>query len=126
LEPTGTPVGLLEETQFTSQALQLDIGDVLVMFTDGITEAENPAHELWGQKRLETLLRACRDCTPAQIIGRILDEVLAFSESGSQSDDMTLVVVGVKDEAEFDRRRSCAANGSMVSCRSFHMGEWNR
>jgi serine phosphatase RsbU (regulator of sigma subunit) len=102
LEPTGTPVGLLEGTQFTSQALQLEIGDVLVMFTDGITEAENPAHELWGQERLETLLRACRDCTPAQIIGRILDEVLAFSEGGSQSDDMTLVVVGAKDEAGFD------------------------
>jgi serine phosphatase RsbU (regulator of sigma subunit) len=99
LEPTGTPIGLLEGTQFTSQSFHLEIGDVLVMFTDGITEAENRAHELWGQERLETLLRACRDCTPAQIIGRILDEVLAFAESGSQNDDMTLVVVSVKDEA---------------------------
>jgi sigma-B regulation protein RsbU (phosphoserine phosphatase) len=91
----------LEGSQFTSQALQLEVGDVLVMFTDGITEAENPELELWGQERLETLLRACRDCTPAQIIGRILDEVVAFVESGSQSDDMTLVVIGVREEAGF-------------------------
>ena len=99
LESTGTPIGLLERSQFASQALQLEIGDVLVMYTDGITEAENPEHELWGQERLETLLRACADFTPAQIVGRILDDILAFARDRSQSDDMTLVVVGVKDKA---------------------------
>ncbi|HEY4046080.1 MAG TPA: hypothetical protein VGM27_04355 [Acidobacteriaceae bacterium] len=45
------------------------------------------------------MLRACRDCTAAQIVGHTLDEVLAFAEDRSQRDDMTLVVVGVKDEA---------------------------
>jgi serine phosphatase RsbU (regulator of sigma subunit) len=69
------------------------------MYTDGITEAENPERELWGQKRLETLLRACGGCTPAQIVGRIVEEVFAFAKGCSQGDDMALVVVGVKDEA---------------------------
>ena len=99
LEPGGTPIGLLEISHFSSQALQLEAGDVLVMYTDGITEAENPAHELWGQERLETLLRTRRDHTPAQIVGRIVEEVLAFAKDCPQSDDMTLVVVGVNDEA---------------------------
>jgi sigma-B regulation protein RsbU (phosphoserine phosphatase) len=71
----------------------------MVMYTDGITETENPEQELWGQERLENLLRACRYCTPAQIVGRIVDEVSSFSKDHSQSDDMTLVVIGVKDEA---------------------------
>jgi phosphoserine phosphatase RsbU/P len=98
LEPTGTPLGLLERSKFTSRALQLEIGDLLVMYTDGITEAENPEHQSWGQERLETVLRACRNCAPAQIVGRILDEVSIFAREGSQKDDVTLVVVGVKDE----------------------------
>jgi sigma-B regulation protein RsbU (phosphoserine phosphatase) len=99
LESSGTPLGLVENSQFTSQPLQLEIGDVMVMYTDGITETENPEQELWGQERLENLLRACRYCTPAQIVGRIVDEVSSFSKDHSQSDDMTLVVIGVKDEA---------------------------
>ena len=98
LESGGTPLGLIERSQFTSESLQLETGDVLVMYTDGITEAENPGRESWGEERLETVLRACRYRTPAQIVGRILDEVLAFAQDRSQSDDMALVIVGVKDE----------------------------
>src|SRR6516164_2400331 len=99
LEPTGTPLGLLDRSHFTSQALQLKIGDVLLMYTDGITEAENPRHQLWGQDRLETALRTCRDFTPAQILECILDEVSTFAMDRSQRDDMTLVVVGVNAAA---------------------------
>lgn len=99
LEPDGVPLGLLETSDFRSRALQLEIGDVLVMYTDGITEAENSERDCWGQERLERLLRACRDCTPAQIVGRILDNVLTFAKDGPQRDDMTLVVVCVEDPA---------------------------
>jgi sigma-B regulation protein RsbU (phosphoserine phosphatase) len=97
LEASGTPLGLVENSQFPSKTVQLEIGDVLVMYTDGITETENPDHELWGQERLETLLRGCRNFMPAQIVRRILDEVLAFAKGRPQSDDMTLVVVGVEE-----------------------------
>lgn len=46
----------------------------------------------------QRLLRASRDCAPAQIVERILDEILAFGKDCSQKDDMTLVVAAVKDE----------------------------
>jgi sigma-B regulation protein RsbU (phosphoserine phosphatase) len=98
LKSSGPALAILESSQFTSKAFQLEKGDVFVAYTDGITEAQNPSGDFWGQERLETLLRACRDRTPAQIAGRILDEVLAFTKDGSQGDDMTLVAVGVKDE----------------------------
>jgi sigma-B regulation protein RsbU (phosphoserine phosphatase) len=97
LESSGTALGLLESSQFTSSTFQLERGDVFVAYTDGITESENHRGELWGQERLETLLLACRDCAPAQIVDRILDEMLAFGKDCSQKDDMTLVVAAVKD-----------------------------
>src|SRR6266403_5724467 len=99
LESTGPPLGLLEGSQFTSQALQLETDDVLVMYTDGMTEAESPGGESWGQERLKIVLRDCRHCSTAQILTRIVDGVLAFTKGTAQGDDMTLVVVGVKHEA---------------------------
>jgi serine phosphatase RsbU (regulator of sigma subunit) len=101
LEASGTPLGLLEGSEFISKPFQLEIGDVLIMYTDGITEAENPERELWGQDRLESLLRSCRDHTPAQIARRILDKMLAFANGLPQRDDVTLMVIGVKDETNF-------------------------
>jgi serine phosphatase RsbU (regulator of sigma subunit) len=97
LESSGTALGLLESSQFTSRTFQLEKGDVFVAYTDGITESENRYGELWGQERLESLLRACGDCEPARIVSRILDEVLLFAKDCPQKDDMTLLVVGVKD-----------------------------
>lgn len=99
LETEGSPVGALEGAEYTSASIQLEIGDVLVAYTDGITEAEDPQGEFWGQQRLEILLRSCRDRSPRQMIKCILDEVSAFSKGNSQRDDVTLVVVRVKDEA---------------------------
>src|SRR5258707_996922 len=99
LESTGPPLGLLEGSQWTSQALQLEADDVLVMYTDGMTEAESPGGESWGQERLKTVLRDCRHCSPAQILTSVVDGVLAFTKGTAQGDDMTLVVVGVKHEA---------------------------
>ena len=98
LETEGTPVGALESAEYTSATIRLEIGDLLVAYTDGITEAEDPQGEFWGQQRLENLLRSCRDRTPKQIIKCVLDEVSAFSKGPSQRDDITLVVIRVKDD----------------------------
>jgi serine phosphatase RsbU (regulator of sigma subunit) len=104
LNASGTPLGLLEGSQFTSQTFQLEPGDVLVMYTDGVTETENSQHKFWGPPRLEALLRTCRKYTPAQIANRIQDELQAFSGDRPQRDDVTLVVVGVVDSGEIPNR----------------------
>jgi DNA-binding GntR family transcriptional regulator len=100
LETEGTPVGALEDAQYTSATLRLNAGDVLVAYTDGITESENRRGEFWGQKRFENLLRSCRDCTPKQIIRVVLDAIASFTKGHSQRDDITLVVARVEDEAK--------------------------
>lgn len=64
LESKLPPLGLFEGSQFTSIAFQLEKGDVFVAYTDGIIESENSCGEFWGEERLETVLRARRDCTP--------------------------------------------------------------
>ena len=93
----SVPIGAQRNTARGSRAFQLEKGDVFVAYTDGISESENLYREFWGQERLESLLRACRDCGPAQIISRILDDVLRFGKDCPQKDDMTLVVIGVND-----------------------------
>jgi DNA-binding GntR family transcriptional regulator len=100
LETEGTPVGALEDAEYTSSTVRLDIGDVVVAYTDGITESENRRGEFWGQKRLEQLLRSCRNLTPKQIIRRIQDEICTFSKGHPQRDDITLVVARVKEEVK--------------------------
>lgn len=100
LETEGTPVGALEDAEYTSATVRLDIGDVLVAYTDGITESENPRGEFWGQKRFEHLLRSCRDRNPKQIIRSILDEICTFSKGHAQRDDITLVVARVSEEVK--------------------------
>lgn len=96
LKAVGTPVGLFQGAQFGSKTFQLQIGDVLVAYTDGITESENSEREQWGQRRLESLLRTCRGNTPKQITGCVLDELCAYSAGRSQKDDITLMVMQVQ------------------------------
>jgi serine phosphatase RsbU (regulator of sigma subunit)/DNA-binding FadR family transcriptional regulator len=96
LKSGGIPVGIFANSQFSTTTFQLEIGDVLVAYTDGITDAEDAYGELWGQARLENLLRSCSRETPERIIKRILDEVSAFTNGQPQRDDVTLVVMNVQ------------------------------
>lgn len=96
LEPTGIALGLLESSQFSSKAFQLERGDLFVAYTDGITESENPFGESWGQQRLDILLRDCHGFSPAQIVGRVLDEISVFRSNRPQLDDMTLMAARVR------------------------------
>jgi serine phosphatase RsbU (regulator of sigma subunit)/pSer/pThr/pTyr-binding forkhead associated (FHA) protein len=85
------PVGLLENAEFTAASLQLEPDDTLVLFSDGISEAENPDEELYGVSRLREALTGQQN-TPLDTLKQIvLDSVEAFSRGASQSDDMTLL-----------------------------------
>jgi serine phosphatase RsbU (regulator of sigma subunit) len=96
LKSSGMPVGIAADARFLSKTFQLEVGDVLVAYTDGIIEAENHHSELWGQRKFEILLRSCNDRTPEQIIQEILDQVSMFANGQPQHDDMTLVVMRVQ------------------------------
>lgn len=102
LESQDIPVGISQDSQFATETIQLEIDDVLIAYTDGITEAQNPSGEMWGEQKFEEVLRSCRGSTPEQIIENILEEVSAFANGHPQRDDMTLVVMRVQEGCDHE------------------------
>lgn len=94
------PVGLIEETQFTSTTVNLEPEDTLVLFSDGITEAENANRELFQTFRLREVL-SDRSSEPLESLQQlILDSVNTFSAGAAQSDDLTLLIARYHARAE--------------------------
>ena len=90
------PVGLLEDSRYTSTTFQLRVGDVLIAYTDGVTESENSDGRAFGHERLERILGERRAQDPQQILQHILDELSVHSAGCSQADDITIVVMRVE------------------------------
>jgi serine phosphatase RsbU (regulator of sigma subunit) len=99
LPSTGIPLGISADSQFTSATFQFEIDDVLVAYTDGITEAANRQRELWGEQRLEALLKSCSRKSPGEIINAILKQLSTFANGQPQRDDQTLLVMRVEQAA---------------------------
>jgi AraC-like DNA-binding protein len=93
-------VGIFSDAQFITATFQLQIGDVLIGYTDGITEAQDRKGELWGQERFEQVLSSCGCRQPKELMDRILGEVSAYAGGQPQRDDMTLVVMKVEEGCE--------------------------
>ncbi len=95
LETGGPPVGLFASSKYTQDEVALQPGDLLVLFTDGVSEAENPAQEEWGEEALIAAAQAARGVAPGEAIARILASADEFAAGAPQHDDMTLVVARV-------------------------------
>jgi len=93
LDTGGPVIGLLPGCDYTQAAVQLAPGDLLVAFTDGVSEAMNAAHEEWGEERLLPVLREARSAPLPNIIERVMAAADTFVAGAAQHDDMTLVVV---------------------------------
>lgn len=95
LESTTTVLGLFEEWECELAETNLNAGDLLVIYTDGITEAPNAAAEEFGEARLRELVLANRNAAPADLLAGIHSTVQTFSGE-TQADDLTLVVARAK------------------------------
>ena len=93
LDPTGVVLGVLEGALFSEERVQLEDGARLLLYTDGVTEAANPADEEFGEQRLEQLLRERAGTTPPRLIETIFETVIAFCGRAKPADDMTMMVV---------------------------------
>jgi phosphoserine phosphatase RsbU/P len=93
LTAEGTLVGVLPGLTYSAVELMLEPGDLLVAFTDGVTEARNPDAELFGEARLRDLLGGLRDGTPGVAVAAILDGVRAFAGSAEQADDIAILAL---------------------------------
>ncbi len=93
VDSTGLPLGLFCGGQYDVQSLNLDAGDTLVLYSDGITEAEDPAGEEYQEERLLRSLRDCCDLGAGAMADSVLRDVAHFRGSHPPADDMTLLIV---------------------------------
>jgi phosphoserine phosphatase RsbU/P len=93
----GTVVGLLENFPYQEEKLVLEAGDLLVAFTDGISEAMNPADEEWGEERLAAAVRTRAGMKARGLLNALMDASDEFAAGAKQHDDMTLVVMRVEE-----------------------------
>jgi len=93
LEPDGTPLGILRQTLSVKQSLSLQSGDIFMVGTDGITEAENEAGERYGIDRMLDTVYQMKHL-PAQSLGpRLVEDVKLFRGRRAAADDLTLLVL---------------------------------
>jgi len=92
LHASGMPLGVAEEPGIREQSCELAPGDILLLYTDGITEATDPSGEQFNLRRLQDLARNSRAFPASEISSRLLTAVRTFS-AGHQFDDITTVVV---------------------------------
>jgi sigma-B regulation protein RsbU (phosphoserine phosphatase) len=97
LKAGGLLLGVFDKQPYKTETVQLEKGDVLFFYTDGLVEARTPGPELreFGEERLVEILLAHRHLKAAAILEAVLKDLRAFAERERQQDDLTLVVVKV-------------------------------
>ncbi len=93
LDATAMPVGLIESAQFEVRHAALAAGDMIVIYTDGVTEAQNVEGEFFGRARLRDAIAANRAGSSRDLRDAIAGAVAAFTENAPQADDITLLVI---------------------------------
>ncbi|MDP0494508.1 MAG: SpoIIE family protein phosphatase [Fusobacterium sp. JB021] len=102
----GVAIGFLSEYKYRQGELKLDKGDIVVYYTDGITEAENPNKELFGFERLKEVVYNNKENDVDIIKKNILNEIDIFCKGYQQVDDITFVVIKntEEDKGEIDEK----------------------
>ena len=94
------PVGLVEQAEFFATTVKLEPEDTLVLFSDGITEAENPERELFGDARVMKTLAGWQEESLETVKRLLLETITTFARGAAQTDDMTVLVVRYRASAQ--------------------------
>ena len=89
----GLPLGILAEAKYESASVTLAPGDWLIIFTDGLVEAENARQDEYGEDRLLTLINASASTAPTEMLNRMMSEVDLFVGNTPQHDDVTCLLI---------------------------------
>jgi sigma-B regulation protein RsbU (phosphoserine phosphatase) len=95
LKTGGMVIGLFAQAPYEEGEVQLAPGDLLITFSDGVTEALNPAEEEFGEERLKELLQRYSELSVADISSRILADLREWIAAAPQHDDMTFVLLKI-------------------------------
>jgi sigma-B regulation protein RsbU (phosphoserine phosphatase) len=92
LDVGGVPLGILSDCAYESAEMDLSPGDTLLIFTDGVVEAENDRSDEYGEERLISVFNANASLSADEIIQAIMRDVLAFTGTAPQHDDITCLI----------------------------------
>lgn len=93
LDKGGIPIGIFPKATYETETLSLETGDTIVLYTDGITEAQNPNEVEFGQLNLEKSIKENISLSPSDIIQRIISDLEQFKIGHRQNDDLTLLII---------------------------------
>ncbi len=94
IENSDLPLGSMKSVQYESVTFDLNEGDVLIFHTDGLIEALNANHDMYGTDRFKELTAQLpEECTAEEVIQRIVEDVQSFVKEAEQYDDLTIVVL---------------------------------
>ncbi len=99
LDQGGPVIGLMPGCSYEQASVALYPGDVILAYTDGVSEAMDPTDREWGEQRLLDTAKSCLSLPAEQVIDRIMNAADAFAAGARQYDDMTLVVIKVQEQA---------------------------
>ena len=91
--PVDLALGILPGTAYASYQRSLSPGEILLLYTDGVTEAFNPADEAYAEDRLDSLLASVGHLAPEEVLESLLQDVTRHAAGASQSDDITLAAL---------------------------------
>lgn len=93
LQPTGAVLGVAEDFVYREQNSVFQPGDLLLLYTDGVTDAENDREEMFGEHRLLDYVGRRRHDSPGDVVAGLLDEIRAFTSRHDFDDDLTVVAL---------------------------------
>jgi sigma-B regulation protein RsbU (phosphoserine phosphatase) len=100
LQPTGAAIGLVEEFQISSETITLAPGDILLLYTDGVTEAVNPQEEEFGRERLAAVVRQESDLSAKELVQALRHTLQEFTKGQSLADDTTIVACKIAQNSD--------------------------
>lgn len=100
----GLLLGLFPGEEYSSETIPLRIGETVLLYTDGITEATDPEDNFFGDDRLENVLREFKASKEADIVKVVYDAVKRFADKAEQHDDITMLALTPKNTISFDVR----------------------
>src|SRR2546421_363934 len=112
------PVGLVPEAEYTAVCLKLEPGDTMVLFSDGVTEAMDPAEQLFGVQRLRDVLNGQGQTALEDLQQLVLQAVENFARGASQADDLTLLLVRYRATAATTDTDPAAISGAAAAAAS--------
>ncbi len=95
LETGGIPAGIIRDTQYDEDQIELLPDDIILLYTDGAIEATNSEKEIFGLRRIMQIVQKNYNTNPEELIDIIYSQILDFLDGTPQSDDITLIAIKV-------------------------------